>query len=121
MYVFEQVGPRSKEDGELSGQTPNNMIMVMAGAGLVWMGWSGFNGGGPFAVNTVASLAVFNTHVCAAASIITWVILDSFYLGKPTVFGAVQGMITGLVCITPAAGIYFIPNYTSTCYHLMVD
>lgn len=98
------MGPRSNEDREAGPETPNNMIMVLAGAGLLWMGWSGFNGGGTFMVSTVAALAVFNTHVCAATSIIVWVILDAFYLGKPTVFGAVQGMITGLVCITPGAG-----------------
>lgn len=104
MWRNEQVGPRSEGDREGSAETPNNMIVVLAGAGLVWMGWSGFNGGGPFAVNTVASLAVLNTHVCAATSIVVWVILDTSYLGNPTVFGAIQGMITGLVCITPAAG-----------------
>lgn len=104
MFDFEQVGPRSDADREASMQTPNNMILVLAGAGLLWMGWSGFNGGGPFVASTVASLAILNTHVCAATSIVVWVILDTFYLGKPTVFGAIQGMITGLVCITPAAG-----------------
>ena len=97
-----RVGPRSDKDKETS--SPNNLIVMLAGAGLLWMGWSGFNGGAPFAVNTLASLAVLNTHVCTATSILAWVILDTFYLGKPTVFGAVQGMITGLVCITPAAG-----------------
>ncbi|KAG4914013.1 hypothetical protein AAZX31_19G229700 [Glycine max] len=97
------VGPRSEKDREIFAS--NNMIVVLAGAGLLWMGWSGFNGGGPFVASTVASLAVLNTHVCAAASIIVWVLLDTFYFGKPTVFGAVQGMITGLVCITPAAGV----------------
>lgn len=68
------------------------------------MGWSGFNGGGPYAANTVASLAILNTHVCAAMSLITWLVLDTSLLGKPSVIGAMQGMITGLVCITPAAG-----------------
>lgn len=85
--------------------------MVLAGAGLLWMGWSGFNGGGPFAVSTLSSLAVLNTHVCAATSIIVWVLLDTFYFGKPTVFGAIQGMITGLVCITPAAGTLYYISY----------
>ncbi|KAG4915529.1 hypothetical protein JHK87_053086 [Glycine soja] len=68
----------------LLGLIPN-ATMVFAGitliliaelcAGLLWMGWSGFNGGGPFVASTVASLAVLNTHVCAAASIIVWVLL----------------------------------------------
>lgn len=68
------------------------------------MGWTGFNGGAPFAASSAASLAVLNTHACAATSSLTWLILDSFLLGKPSVVGAVNGMITGLVCITPAAG-----------------
>ncbi|PNX75635.1 ammonium transporter 3 member 1-like protein, partial [Trifolium pratense] len=97
------VGPRAEKDRETFPAAANNMIMVLAGAGLLWMGWSGFNGGGPFVASTIASLAVLNTHVCTAASIIVWITLDTFYFGKPTVFGAVQGMITGLVCITPAA------------------
>jgi ammonia channel protein AmtB len=77
---------------------------MLAGAGLLWMGWSGFNGGGPFAANTDASLAILNTHVCTATSLLTWLLLDIVFFGKPSVIGATQGMITGLVCITPAAG-----------------
>ncbi|KAJ0080256.1 hypothetical protein Patl1_23307 [Pistacia atlantica] len=80
------------------------VIHVSSGAGLLWMGWSGFNGGAPFAVSADASLAVLNTHVCTATSLLTWLLLDYFFFGKPSVIGAVQGMITGLVCITPAAG-----------------
>lgn len=110
------MGPRADKDRETFPAATNNMIMVLAGAGLLWMGWSGFNGGAPFVASTIASLAILNTHVCTAASITVWVMLDTFYFGKPTVFGAVQGMITGLVCITPAAGThnhnvtYFVPN-----------
>lgn len=72
------------------------------------MGWTGFNGGDPYAANIDASLAVLNTHVCAATSLLTWLILDVLVFGKPSVIGAVQGMITGLVCITPAAGNSFL-------------
>lgn len=68
------------------------------------MGWTGFNGGDPYVVSTDASLAVLNTHICAATSLLTWLILDVVFFGKASVIGAVQGMITGLVCITPAAG-----------------
>ncbi|CAN1271931.1 Ammonium transporter 2 member 4 [Linum perenne] len=67
------------------------------------MGWSGFNGGGPFAASIDASLAILNTHVCTSVSLLTWLLLDSIFFGKPSVIGAVQGMIAGLVCITPAA------------------
>jgi len=96
------VGPRIDKDREMF--PPNNIILMLAGAGLLWMGWSGFNGGGPFAISTISSLAVLNTHVCTATSLLTWLLLDTCFFGKPSVIGAVQGMITGLVCITPAAG-----------------
>ncbi|XP_065854660.1 ammonium transporter 2 member 4-like [Euphorbia lathyris] len=97
------VGPRTEKDRE--NCPANNTIVMLAGAGLLWMGWSGFNGGAPFAASLDASLAVLNTHVCTATSILTWLLFDTVFLGKPSVFGAVQGMITGLVCITPAAGV----------------
>ncbi|GMP94629.1 hypothetical protein CsSME_00044023 [Camellia sinensis var. sinensis] len=97
------VGPRTTKDRERF--PPNNILLMMAGAGLLWMGWTGFNGGGPSVVSTDASLAVLNTHVCAATSILTWIILDVIFFQKPSIIGAVQGMITGLVCITPAAGV----------------
>lgn len=77
---------------------------MLAGAGLLWMGWTGFNGGGPTAANVDAALAVLNTHVCAATSLVVWMLLDIMFFGKPSIVGAVNGMITGLVCITPAAG-----------------
>lgn len=69
------------------------------------MGWSGFNGGAPYAANVDASLAIINTHLCTATSLLVWTCLDILYFSKPSVIGAVQGMITGLVCITPAAGL----------------
>ncbi|CAN1155761.1 Ammonium transporter 2 member 5 [Linum perenne] len=76
---------------------------MMFGAGLLWMGWTGFNGGDPFSVNRDASLAVLNTHVCTATSLLTWLTLDIIFFRKSSIIGAIQGMITGLVCITPAA------------------
>ena len=97
-----QVGPRAAQDRERF--PPNNILLMLAGAGLLWMGWTGFNGGGPYSANIDASLAILNTHVCAATSLLVWLALDITFFGKPSVIGAVQGMITGLVCITPAAG-----------------
>ncbi|KAL2323504.1 hypothetical protein Fmac_027883 [Flemingia macrophylla] len=97
------VGPRAVKDRERF--LPNNIVLMLAGAGLVWMGWSGFNGGDPYTASIDASLAVLNTHVCTAMSLITWLFLDILFFGKPSVIGATQGMITGLVCITPAAGV----------------
>ncbi|KAI5584578.1 hypothetical protein POPTR_006G102800v4 [Populus trichocarpa] len=97
------VGPRLKSDRERF--PPNNVLLMLAGAGLLWMGWSGFNGGAPYAANIDASIAVLNTNVCAATSLLVWTSLDVVYFGKPSVIGAVQGMMTGLVCITPGAGL----------------
>ncbi|KAL0464202.1 UNVERIFIED_CONTAM: Ammonium transporter 3 member 3 [Sesamum latifolium] len=97
------VGPRSVKDRERF--PPNNVLMMLGGAGLVWVGWTGFNGGAPYATSTIASLAVINTHVCAATSLVTWLLLDIYVSGKPSALGVVNGLITGLVCITPAAGV----------------
>ncbi|RRT82936.1 hypothetical protein B296_00018949 [Ensete ventricosum] len=77
---------------------------MLTGAGLLWMGWAGFNGGDPYSANIDSSLAVLNTNICAATSLLVWTCLDVIFFKKPSVIGAVQGMITGLVCITPGAG-----------------
>lgn len=98
-----QVGPRSTRDRERF--PPNNVLLMLAGAGLLWMGWAGFNGGDPYAANTDSSMAVLNTNICAATSLLVWTCLDVVFFNKPSVIGAVQGMITGLVCITPGAGL----------------
>jgi len=96
------VGPRLKRDRERF--PPNNTLLVLCGAGLLWLGWNGFNGGAPYAANNPASLAVWNTNITTATSLLVWTLLDYLYFGKPSVIGALQGMITGLVAITPAAG-----------------
>lgn len=97
------VGPRLRSDRERF--VPNNVLLMMAGAGLLWMGWSGFNGGAPYAANIGASIAVLNTNICAATSLLVWTTLDVVFFGKPSVIGAIQGMITGLACVTPGAGL----------------
>ncbi|KAG6477283.1 ammonium transporter 3 member 1-like [Zingiber officinale] len=97
------VGPRSTKDRERF--PPNNVLLMLAGAGLLWMGWAGFNGGDPYSANIDSSMAVLNTNICAATSLLVWTCLDVIFFKKPSVIGAVQGMITGLVCITPAAGL----------------
>ncbi|XP_030523749.2 ammonium transporter 2 member 3-like [Rhodamnia argentea] len=97
------VGPRHSHDRQ--NFPPNNIIHVLGGAGFLWMGWTGFNGGSSFAASGIASLAVLNTHLCTSTSLIVWVSLDMIFYKKSSVIGAVQGMITGLVCITPGAGV----------------
>ncbi|XP_059462477.1 ammonium transporter 3 member 1-like [Corylus avellana] len=97
------VGPRLREDREEF--PPNNLLLAIAGAGILWMGWSGFNGGDPFTANVDSSMAVLNTHICASTSLLVWTCWDVIFFKKPSVIGAIQGMITGLVCITPGAGL----------------
>lgn len=120
--IDRQVGPRTAKDREAF--PPNNILLTLAGAGLVWMGWTGFNGGAPYSANIDASLAVVNTHLCAATSLLVWLCLDCLVFGRPSVIGAVQGMITGLVCITPGAGTVHIHdsvyNHYSTTASLMM-
>lgn len=72
------------------------------------MGWTGFNGGSPFAANEITSLAILNTHICTATSLFVWLSMDMLVYKKSSAIGAVQGMITGLVCITPAAGLSLV-------------
>ncbi|KAH7324140.1 ammonium transporter AmtB-like domain-containing protein [Stachybotrys elegans] len=97
------IGPRLAQD-RVNAQ-PNNILTVLIGAGILWIGWNGFNGGDPYAASADAGVAVLNTNLCTAMSLLVWVTLDVIKFRKPSVIGAVQGMITGLVAITPAAGV----------------
>jgi Amt family ammonium transporter len=97
------IGPRIEED--LKDCQPNNILMMLVGAGILWIGWNGFNGGDPYTASADAGVAVLNTNVCTAMSSLVWVACDLIYFRKPSVIGAIQGMITGLVAITPAAGV----------------
>jgi len=96
------IGPRLARDRE--NFQPNNLLITMVGAGILWLGWDGFNGGDPYFANADAGAAVLNTNVAAAAALLSWTVLDVITYGKPSVLGAVNGMIAGLVAITPAAG-----------------
>jgi Amt family ammonium transporter len=98
------IGPRLARDRERA--VPNNLPLAAVGAGVLWLGWNGFNGGDPYFSGADASLAVLNTNLATAVALLTWVLWDIFASKqrKPTFLGAVNGMITGLVAITPAAG-----------------
>jgi ammonium transporter, Amt family len=96
------IGPRLQRDREIDA--PNNVAMVAVGAGLLWLGWNGFNGGDPYFAGTSASAAVLNTNLCTAVAFLIWVAWDYITGRKPSLIGGVNGMITGLVAITPAAG-----------------
>ena len=96
------IGPRLQRDREVDA--PNNLAMVAVGAGLLWMGWNGFNGGDWYEASGIASAAVLNTNLCTAVAFLVWVALDYLTGRKPSLIGSVNGMIVGLVAITPGAG-----------------
>ncbi len=101
------IGPRLQRDREVDA--PNNLLMVAVGAGLLWLGWNGFNGGDSYYAGANASAAVLNTNVATALAMLVWIAWDYAFREKPSLIGSVNGMITGLVAITPAAG--FVNGY----------
>jgi Amt family ammonium transporter len=98
------IGPRLQRDRERA--IPNNLMFVAIGAGILWMGWNGFNGGDPYFAGADAAAAVVNTNLATAVAMLTWIFMDMAFSSekKPTFLGALNGMICGLVGITPAAG-----------------
>jgi Amt family ammonium transporter len=96
------VGPRLQQDREHF--PPNSLLITLVGGGILWLGWNGFNGGDPYFANADAGAAVLNTNTATAVGVLVWVLLDKLAYGKPSVIGAVNGMIAALVAITPAAG-----------------
>lgn len=83
---------------------PHNMTMVLLGAALLWFGWFGFNAGSALAANGLAGSAFIVTNSAAAMAMLTWLLMEWLFRGKPTALGAASGAVAGLVAITPAAG-----------------
>ena len=83
---------------------PHNMTMTVMGAGMLWVGWFGFNGGSALAANGDAAMAMLVTHISAAAGAMVWMSMEWVRFGKPSALGAVTGMVAGLGTITPASG-----------------
>ena len=98
------IGPRLKRDRERA--IPNNLLFVAVGAGILWLGWNGFNGGDPYFASQDAGAAVINTNLATAVAMMTWIFMDMGLSKekKATFLGGVNGLICGLVGITPAAG-----------------
>lgn len=84
--------------------TPHNMTMTITGAGMLWVGWFGFNAGSALAANGDAGMAMLATHISASAGAFTWLSIEWIKYGKPSALGAVTGMVAGLGTITPASG-----------------
>lgn len=83
---------------------PHNMTMTVTGAGMLWVGWFGFNAGSALAANGDAAMAMLVTHISAAAGSLAWMTMEWAKFGKPSVLGIVTGMVAGLGTITPASG-----------------
>lgn len=90
---------------------PHNVPFVALGAGLLWFGWFGFNGGSALAANGVASVAFVNTNTAAAAGMVVWLALTWWRENRPSVTGAMTGAVAGLATVTPAAG--FVPPWAA--------
>jgi Amt family ammonium transporter len=89
---------------------PHNITYVVMGAGLLWVGWFGFNAGSGLAADGLAGNALMVTHIAAAAAALTWALLDWFIDKKPTIVGISTGAVAGLVAITPASGFVGVPG-----------
>jgi ammonium transporter, Amt family len=96
------IGPRLQADRD--NFPPNSLLITLVGAGILWIGWNGFNGGDPYFANANAGAAILNTNTATAVGLLVWTLMDKMAYGKPSVLGAVNGMIAGLVAITPGAG-----------------
>ncbi|BCE02535.1 ammonium transporter, Amt family [Marinicellulosiphila megalodicopiae] len=83
---------------------PHNLTMTITGAGMLWVGWFGFNGGSAVSAGNGAAMAMIVTHLSAAAGSLAWMVIEWKKFGKPSVLGIVTGMVAGLGTITPASG-----------------
>jgi ammonium transporter len=83
---------------------PNGMVLTLLGAGLLWFGWFGFNGGSALASNGLAGSALTASQVASAAAALSWMMLEWIHRGKPTALGLASGVVAGLVAVTPASG-----------------
>jgi Amt family ammonium transporter len=83
---------------------PHNLVMTVTGAGMLWVGWFGFNAGSALAADGSAGMAMLVTHIGAASGALAWMLCEWSRYGKPSVLGIVTGMVAGLGTITPASG-----------------
>lgn len=103
------LGPRKGYPG--SNLAPDNLVLTVAGAGFLWVGWFGFNGGSALAADGAAAHALVTTQVATATAVLVWICLEWILRGKASVLGAASGAVAGLVAITPAAG--FVPAWAA--------
>jgi len=97
------IGPR--EGYGKTAMPPHNLTMCVTGTGMLWVGWYGFNGGSALGANGGAAMAITVTQISASTAALTWMFIEWFKHGKPSVLGIATGAIAGLAAITPAAGV----------------
>ncbi len=102
IIVAKLLGPRKGFNKSLL--MPHSPALTMVGAGLLWVGWFGFNGGSALAAGDDASTAIFNTHLAASTAALAWIAIERIRIGKATSIGIVTGAVAGLATVTPAAG-----------------
>ena len=90
---------------------PHSLPMTIAGAGILWFGWFGFNAGSAIAAGMLSTSAFVVTHIAGAAGALSWALVEWVYKGKPTTLGTASGAVAGLATITPAAG--FVPPWAA--------
>jgi ammonium transporter, Amt family len=109
------VGKRNLAEGEKT--LPHNLPFMALGAGLLWFGWFGFNGGSELAANGVAAVAFVNTNTAAAVGMVTWMVLSWWREQKPSMSGSLTGAVAGLATVTPAAG--YVPPWAAVFIGLL--
>jgi len=102
LVIAAQLGPRDGYPRELS--PPHNPAMTLMGAGMLWVGWYGFNGGSALAANATAGGALVATHLSAAAAGLTWAAIERLRFKRASMVGLVTGVVAGLATATPASG-----------------
>lgn len=102
LIVAKLLGPRKGFNKSLLA--PHSPALTMVGAGLLWVGWFGFNGGSALAAGDGAATAILNTHLAASTAALVWILIERIRIGKATSIGIVTGAIAGLATVTPAAG-----------------
>lgn len=109
LVLAKVLGPRRGWPG--GPLIPDNLVLTLIGAGMLWVGWFGFNGGSALAADGAAAHAFVTTQIAAATAALTWMILEWALRGKASALGAASGAVAGLVAITPAAG--FVPAWAA--------
>ena len=95
---------KSREGFPTVAMPPHNLVITVAGASMLWVGWFGFNAGSALAAGNDAGMAMLVTHISAATASLVWMLIEWIKYGKPSVLGIVTGMVAGLGTITPASG-----------------